>query len=161
MTFNHERESEERTLLAAIDFSDCSRGALRRTKSLSAQHPARIIVLHVIDSNFITECIRQNLGDEGQIKKKLFLEAKAKLRHFLKQEEMGEEQVEMVVCEGIPFLEINKKAVENSVDMIIIGSCGQTGDMSQIFFGSTAEKVLRFITRPVLCIPPDSDYRRG
>jgi hypothetical protein len=45
--------------------------------------------------------------------------------------------------------------------MIIFGSCGKTGNMSQIFFGSTAEKVLRFITRPVLCIPPESDYRNG
>ena len=65
----------------------------------------------------------------------------------------------MMVCEGVPFPEINKKAVENDADMIIIGSCGKTGDMSQIFFGSTAEKVLRFITRPVLCIPPESEYR--
>jgi nucleotide-binding universal stress UspA family protein len=161
MTINGEKESGKQTLLLAVDFSDCSRGALRRTKSLSAQHPSRIIALHVIDHNFISECIRQNLGDEGQIKKKLFLEAKAKFRHFLKQEEMGKEHVEMVVCEGTPFLEINKKAVENAVDMIIIGSCGQTGDMSQIFFGSTAEKVLRFITRPVLCVPPASEYRMG
>jgi len=77
----------------------------------------------------------------------------------LKQEYLGKERVEMMVCEGVPFLEINKKAVENDADMIIIGSRGKTGDMSQIFFGSTAEKVLRFITRPVLCIPPESEYR--
>lgn len=159
MTFDDKKKSEERTFLVAIDFSDCSREVLRWTKSFLAKKPSRIIALHVIDSNFVTECIRQKLGDEGQIKKKLFLEAKAKLRDFLKQENMREEHVKMVVCEGTPFLEINKKAVENDVNMIIIGSCGKTGDMSQIFFGSTAEKVLRFITRPVLCIPPDSDYR--
>jgi nucleotide-binding universal stress UspA family protein len=47
------------------------------------------------------------------------------------------------------------------VDMVIIESCGNTRDMSQIFFGSTAEKVLRFITPPVLCIPPESEYRTG
>jgi len=124
-----------------------------------AEKPTRIIALHVIDRDFITECIRHKLGDEGQIKKKLFLEAEAKLRGCLKQENMGEEHEEMVGCEGTPFLEINKKALENNVDMIIIGSCGKTGDMSQIFFGSTAEKILRFITRPVLCIPSESDYR--
>ena len=32
---------------------------------------------------------------------------------------MGEAHVELVVCEAVPFLEINKKAVENNVDMII------------------------------------------
>jgi nucleotide-binding universal stress UspA family protein len=156
----HEKKSfRESTFLVAIDFSDCSREALRRTKSFLAPKPSRIIAIHVIDSDFITECIRHELGDEGQIKKKLFLEAKAKLRDFLKQENMEKEHIEMVVCEGVPFLEINKKAVENDVDIIIIGSCSKTGGMSQIFFGSTAEKVLRFITRPVLCIPPESEYR--
>lgn len=159
MTFDNKKKSEERTFLVAIDFSDCAREALRQAKLFLAEKPSRIIALHVIDHDFITECIRHEFGDEGQIKKKLFLEAKAKLRDFLKQENMGGERVEMVVCEGTPFLEINRKAVENDVDMIIIGICGKTGDMSQIFFGSTAEKILRFITRPVLCIPPESDYR--
>jgi hypothetical protein len=28
------------------------------------------------------------------------------------------------------------------------------GDSEAIFFGGTAEKVLRFISRPVLCVPP-------
>jgi len=159
MNIHGENSFKESTLLVAVDFSDCSRGALRRTRSLLTQNPSRIIVLHVIDRNFVNECIRQKLGDEAHIKKKLFLEAKARLREFLKQENFQEKQVEMVVCEGTPFLEINKKAVEKDVDMIIIGSCGNTGDMNNIFFGSTAEKVLRFITRPVLCIPPASDYR--
>ena len=86
MTFDDKKKSEEQTFLVAIDFSDCSREVLRWTKSLLAKKPSRIIALHVIDSNFVTECIRQKLGDEGQIKKKLFLEAKAKLRDFLKQE---------------------------------------------------------------------------
>jgi nucleotide-binding universal stress UspA family protein len=161
MTFNDERESEERTFLVAIDFSDCARDSLRQAKLFLAEKPARIIALHVIDRDFITECIRHEFGDEGQIKKKLFLEAKAKLRDFLSQENMKGDRVKMMVCEGVPYLEINKKAVENNVDMIIIGSCGKTGDMSQIFFGSTTEKVLRFITRPVLCVPPESEYRRG
>ena len=40
----------------------------------------------------------------------------------------------MMVCEGVPFLEINKKAVENDADMIIIGSCGKTGDYEPNIF---------------------------
>lgn len=159
MILDEKRESGKRTFLVAIDFSDCARGALRQVKLLLADKPAHIIALHVIDRDFITECIRHELGDEGQIKKKLFLGAKAKLRDFLSQENMEDDRIEMMVSEGVPYLEINKKAVENNVDMVIIGSRGKTGDMSQIFFGSTAEKVLRFITRPVLCVPPESDYR--
>ena len=159
MAFEGDRKSGERIYLVAIDFSDCARNALRQAKLLLAERSARIIALHVIDRDFIKECIRHKFGDEAQIKKKLFLEAKAKLRDFLKQEKIKNNPIEMVVCEGIPFIEINKKAIENNVDMVIIGSCGKTGNMEQLFFGSTTEKVLRFNTRPVLCVPPESEYR--
>lgn len=30
---------------------------------------------------------------------------------------------------------------------------GQTGDITRIFFGSTAEKVVRTVNCPVLCVP--------
>jgi nucleotide-binding universal stress UspA family protein len=56
-------------------------------------------------------------------------------------------------------VEINKKEVEISSDMTVIDSKGKSGDMKTIFFGSTFERVLRFITRPVLCVPPEMDYR--
>jgi nucleotide-binding universal stress UspA family protein len=159
MTSDDDSESGEQTVLVAIDFSDCARGALRQAKSLMAEKPFRIIALHVIDHDFIAECIRHELGDEGQIKKKLFMEAKAKLRDYLAQENIKTDRIQMIVSEGVPYIEINKKAVENNVDMVIIGSCGKTGDMGRIFFGGTTEKVLRFITRPVLCVPPKSEYR--
>jgi nucleotide-binding universal stress UspA family protein len=159
MTSDDDSESEEKTILVAVDFSDCARGALRQAKSLMAEKRFRIIALHVINHDFIAECIRHELGDEGQIKKKLFMEAKAKLRDYLAQEKLEDNNVQMIVSEGVPYIEINKKAVENNVDMVIIGSCGKTGDMGSIFFGGTTEKVLRFITRPVLCVPPKSEYR--
>jgi len=161
MTLDDESLSKELRLLVAIDFSDCSRNALRQAKSLMAEKSAYIIALHVIDHDFITDCIRYKLGEEGTIKKKLFMEAKGKLRDSIRQENMEDDHVQMMVSEGVPYIEINRKAVENNVDMVIIGSCGNTGGMSQIFFGSTAEKVLRFITRPVLCVPPESEYRMG
>lgn len=56
----------------AIDFSDGARDALRQAKLFLAEKPARIIALHVIDHDFITECIRHKLSDEGQIKKNCF-----------------------------------------------------------------------------------------
>lgn len=66
--------------------------------------------------------------------------------------------MKQIVCEGVPFLEINRKAVENHAEMIVMGSRGKAGDINTIFFGSTTEKVLRFITRPVLCVPPAAEH---
>lgn len=100
------------------------------------------------------------MEDEGEVKKRLFLQAKAWLKEFVKEERLGGERVKRTVSEGVPFVGMNRQAVENDVDMIVVGTCGKAlGDMDTIFFGSTAEKVLRFVTRPVLCVPPTKEQR--
>ena len=117
----------------------------------------KIIVLHVVDQDFVKSCVLNALGDEKNIKHKLFLHAKEKLTAFLNQQGMNDESVDNLICEGVPYLEINRQAVLNNVDMIIMGSRGNSGDMNAIFFGSTTERVLRFIKRPVLCVPQEEN----
>ena len=151
-------ESKRPAVLAPVDFSHCSRLALRRAKSWAAKNDGKVLALHVIDQEFIRHCIRQNLGTEEEVKRKLFVNSKRKLRQFLRREEMDERNTQMIVCEGNPCMEINRKAVENDVEMIIMGSKGNSDEMKTIFFGSTTERVLRFIKRPVLCIPPECNY---
>jgi nucleotide-binding universal stress UspA family protein len=146
-------------ILVAIDFSHCSQRALAKAKSLASREHRRILALHVIDEGFVKRCIRQKLGTEKEIKSQLYQDAKAKLAGLLQREGLGEKDATMMVCEGMPCIEINKKAVENEAEMIVIGSKGNSDDMRGIFFGSTTERVLRFIKRPVLCVPPDWDYR--
>ena len=145
-------------ILVAVDFSPCSRLALRKAKSWSVHGGRGILVLHVIDQGFVRHCIQQRLGTEEEIKKKLFTYSRKKLLDFMHAEGVDESRAEMIVCEGIPCMEINRKAVEKDVEMIIMGSKGNSEDMKAIFFGSTTERVLRFIKRPVLCIPPESSY---
>jgi nucleotide-binding universal stress UspA family protein len=140
-------------ILIAVDFSPCSGAALRKARSLDAEKQRRIVILHVIDHDFVEQCIRENLGNKREIKSKLFLNAKKKLRDFLRMEGLDGDNTEIVVREGTPFIEINKEAVERGAEMIVMGSRGHSDDMKAIFFGSTTERVLRFITRPVLCVP--------
>ena len=153
------RDKDGQILLVAIDFSPCSKLAMKKAKSLLGQGQGRIVALHVIDHDFVKQCIKNHLGSETQIRKDLFFQAKSRLGKFLDSEGVNGYSVKAVVCEGIPCLEINKKAVEINSDMIIMGSKGKSEDMRTIFFGSTTERVLRFITRPVLCVPPEVDYR--
>ena len=145
------------TFLVAVDFSHCSVFALRTAISIMGQRPGRIVVLHVIDRDFIEKCINHDLGTEDHIKKTLFLHARAKLKNLLQEEGMDEAGVEKIICDGIPFIEINKKAIQSDADMIVMGNRGNSGDLKTIFFGSTAERVLRFTKRPVLCVPMEEE----
>jgi len=145
---------KQSVVLIAMDFSDCSQTALKKAREMINSSESRIVVLHVVDHDFIRMCLRHHLGEESQIKKELFLEAKTELHKLLRAAQMDTEDVKVVITEGVPYLEINRLAEEYDVDMIIMGSCGMVGDTNAVFFGSTTEKVLRFISRPVLCIPP-------
>ncbi|MFC1816473.1 universal stress protein [Thermodesulfobacteriota bacterium] len=147
-------------VLVAVDFSPSSARALRMAKSIMGRPPDQILVLHVIETKFIERCINNEIGTEEQIKKKLFLNAKKNLKEFIWAEDMKRISVKTLVCEGTPFLEINKKAAETEVDMVIMGNRGNSGDMETIFFGSTTERVLRFMSRPVLCVPVEEDRKK-
>jgi nucleotide-binding universal stress UspA family protein len=150
---------KEYKVLVAIDFSPCSAHALKSAKRIMGQKPDRIYALHVIDHDFIEECIASRLGTESEIKKTLFVQAKTRLKQFLQAQDMDTSSIELDVCEGTPFLEINKKAMEKNVDIVIMGTCGTSGDIKTIFFGSTTERVLRFIKKPVLCVPIEEDRK--
>lgn len=156
---NKRTETKEYKVLVAVDFSASSARALRRAKSIMGRKPDRILVLHVIDSKFVEKCINSQIGTEKNIRKTLFLQAKKNLKDFLRAEGMEDEPIEKLICEGVPFLEINKKAFETGVDMVIMGNRGNSGDMQTIFFGSTTERVLRFMIRPVLCVPIEEDRK--
>lgn len=155
------RQAERKgyTVLVAIDFSPCSAQALRYATSILGRKPGRILALHVIDRDFVDKCIHNELGTEGHIKKTLFLHAKARLKNFLRTEGTEGEDIEEMICQGMPFIEINKKAVETDADIVVMGNRGNSGDMKTIFFGSTTERVLRFMKRPVLCVPMEEDQQ--
>jgi hypothetical protein len=50
-------------------------------------------------------------------------------------------------------------AVQVDDQMIVMGCSGNSKDMKGIFFGSTIERIFRFIKRPVLCIPEIEDHK--
>ena len=122
--------------------------------------PDHICVLHVVDNDFVEKCISSGLGTASQIKKVLFIDVRERLKQFLQDLNLANDSIEIEVTDGTPFLEINKKAIEKNVDIVVLGTHGTSGDMKTIFFGSTTERVLRFIKKPVLCIPIAEDRRQ-
>lgn len=59
--------------------------------------------------------------------------------------------LEALVKEGNPSAEIIKFAKEKGIDLMIIGAYGKKG-ISGVLFGSTAERVVRKSTCPVLMV---------
>ena len=81
--------------------------------------------------------------------------AQQQVSGFLKRWHTAGAEVETLVAVGIPFQEIAVIARELAVDLVVLGGHGRSGrgPIEEVFFGSTAEKVVRLLPCPVLCVP--------
>ena len=143
------------TILLATDFSECARAAFQSAKNLGQPFRAKIILLHVIDDRRVA-ILAEHLQVEPEILiPKLRQRAQEKLQNFIKQCDADNLQIESMVTVGVPFQQIAVLARDLAVDLVVLGGYGNRGQASleEVFFGSTAEKVVRLLPCPVLCVP--------
>ncbi len=142
-------------LLVPIDFSECSANALEYAKKFAAGLKAELILIHVIDSRRTEEIAEFIKEPMEQVKERLINQAKQSFRRFLSKDNDKDLIKETIVSYGRPFQEIAIKARELQVDIVLMGGYGSRGkgQIDEIFFGSTVEKVVRLLPCPVLCVP--------
>lgn len=142
------------SLLVPMDFSSASEIALKRAIELSCGADPVLILLHVIDTSLVEFATTHEWGSEEQVIARMRERAKRKLECWRERaSERG--QVDVVVSEGQPFLEILQKAEDFAVDAIVIGTTGTRGAIDKLLFGSTAEKVIRGSRFPVIVLPTE------
>ncbi|MGH7970956.1 MAG: universal stress protein [Limisphaerales bacterium] len=140
------------TFVVPIDFSDCSLFALDYAAALAHRLNAKIVLLHIVepavcqDNRFgvssAAERANRKLVEAGQRR----LSAVAKLKFTAGAD------FELLVRTGHPHSEIPDTARALGADMILLGTHGHTA--SQRFpMGSTAERVVRLASCPVLTVP--------
>jgi len=148
-------------LLVAVDFSDCCNEALKTVLGLFKPRQMELVLLHVIENRMINECVKYCNDEEGEFKKRVFTTNREKLDTMAEKEKLTGFALQKIVCQGVAYREINRYAEKFDVDFVVMGSCGMAGDPEAIFFGGTTERVMRFITRPVFCIPPNGKKKKG
>jgi len=147
-----------RKILVPIDFSSCSNEAFRVALRIAQAFQSDVIILHVIDTSAVEAFNRLGLlavpSDKTKQSRRLRHQARLKTRQLLASQSTQGIPVERVVVEGTPFVEIAKFARQERVDLIVLGSYGgRSENMDKIFFGATAEKVVRTAACAVLTTP--------
>ncbi|MDI6853861.1 MAG: universal stress protein [Deltaproteobacteria bacterium] len=150
------------SILVATDFSDCSGAAFQAALNLARTFQAKIILVHVISDSMVNNLADFLKVDRDTLVPKLRLRAEAELTEFLERWNSAGMAVENLVTVGVPFQEISVLARELAVDLVVIGGYGKAGrgGIEEVFFGSTAEKVVRLLPCPVLCIPLPEEARK-
>lgn len=143
---------EFNSLLVPVDFTPASQLAFHRALQLADGDSPVVILLHVIDPALVSFAEAHQWGTGSEIAAAMKARAQQQL-DTLRSEAPDGIEVDALVSEGVPFLEILTKAEQFAVDAILIGKVGTRGGVEKLLFGSTAEKVLRGSRRPVLVLP--------
>jgi nucleotide-binding universal stress UspA family protein len=142
-------------LLVPVDFSRGSEMAFRYAKFLAKKFSARIHLIHVVDKRYVEKISELNGEPEDEVSEKLCLVGSRNLDNFLARNDADGIIAGTKIIVGTPFQTIALRAQTISADMIVIGGHGRTGEgeIEEIFFGSAAERVVRLLPCPVLCVP--------
>ncbi len=141
-------------IVVATDFSEASLGALETAFDMALQGSSTLYLVHVMDPYVIagdpTLILHSSVEGTSQ-------EVRRRLEALIPQEwrEHGDglsPVVQSLVLEGAgPARAITKFAEENDVDLVVVGTHGQTG-LRRLLMGSTAESLLRYAPCPVLVV---------
>ena len=147
-----------KAILVPVDFSPCSDEAFRVACELARVCGSEVVVLHVIDTSALAAFNRLGLlavpsGATAQ-RRRLRHHARLNVRRLLESDGATDVALTRMIVEGAPFVEIARIARMGKVDLVVMGTYGgRSGSVDKIFFGSTAEKVVRTAGYPVLTVP--------
>jgi len=138
-------------ILFPTDFSEGASHALHYAVNLAKTYNAKLHILHVIyDFTKATGSHIPHISAD-ELYKEMNEWAIKEIDKSCIEETRGLPNIEKTVLEGIPYEEIIKFAEKEKTDIIVIGTYGRSG-LERFIFGSTAERVVRRATCPVLTV---------
>jgi len=140
-----------KNILFATDFSESSDFAVRHALLFAKTFNARLYILHVVNEPVDLSGFYVPHISFEKLEEEIAEGARKMMEKFCTTHVRDFDAYETMVISGVPFTTILDKAAEVKADMIIMGTHGRTG-LDHVLFGSTAEKVVRKSTIPVLTI---------
>ena len=137
-------------VLVPVDFSIASRETFARALAMVDGESPAVILLHVIDP-VLVEAISSVTGEPAAAVVGR-LRARAEDEMAAMADSAASVEIVRMVTEGTPFYEIARHADELAVDAVVIAKTGQRDAREGLFFGSTAEKVVRACREPVIVL---------
>ena len=147
-------------VLVPVDFSSCSREALKYACDFICEIGAPMLILHVVhetvgeSGHYRKHCSAGNARPMADIAVDMLDEFIYSVKKELRSPDVLDAATKIVI-EGLPASRIHEVAEHKNAAFIIMGTHGRKG-LSRLALGSVAEKVLQQSTVPVTVIknPP-------
>lgn len=138
-------------ILTAIDFSENSDYAFEYALTLARQFQSELTILHVINEPVDLRGFYVPHISFEQLEKEIEEGAEKMMERFCQTWMNDDISYKTAIVSGVPHEEIVRKAAEIGASLVVMGTHGRTG-LDHIIFGSTAERVVRGASCPVLTI---------
>jgi nucleotide-binding universal stress UspA family protein len=155
-------------ILVPTDFSKQAQIAVETAADIAKRAKADLILLHVIEEatggSFNVEGEMGNVSDNWEDKiftLKLIERAKKQMAKFADDPNLAGIKVRQELRVGTPFHGMRTIITEQKVDLVVMGTAGQT-KVEEMIIGSNTEKVVRHANCPVLTVhkkPLRSDFK--
>lgn len=143
-----------RHILCPVDFADGSLAALEYAINLAEEADGRLTLLSVTElpaaltqEPFVVE------EELARIRESAVEHARKKLACLVPENARAFCTIDTVAVEGRAYREILRRAAEDKVDLIVMGTHGH-GALDHLLFGSTTHHVIRASACPVLIARP-------
>ena len=147
-----------KTILVPTDFSKYSTNAILTASAIAKMAGGEIILMHNVKT-LLTRWERLPASEQHKHPEVLQRsnEGLTKLQELEKSGHLNNIPVRKIITHGVTSDEIVRIAKENNVDIIVLGSHGNTPE-GRDFIASTFQRVIREATCPVLCVKKPGDY---
>ena len=149
-------------LLVATDFSAHARHAADRAARVAHETHSALTLMHVLPGEPLAQ-IREWLGASSAPERKMRDQARRQLRELATELAAGRHvPVDAEDAAGSPLDEILRAADRLDARLLVLGARG-TGFLRRLILGTTAERLMRLTTRPLLVVrqTPHEPYRRA
>ena len=138
-------------ILCPVDFSPSSMRAIDYAVSLAEEAGGRLTLLHVLEWFSEDEPREHGHFSVPEYRRYMQQDARTRLQKAVPDEARLWCEPEEVLDAGKPSQQILRTAAERSADLIVMGVAGHN-PLNLALFGSTAQRVVREATCPVLTI---------
>ncbi len=138
-------------ILVATDGSAKSKVAVQHGVELAKAVGAKVLGVYVVNEVVVASAVRQLGADKKEIEAKLQAGGEKAVAEIKKMADEAGVAVETMVKSGAPANMIVDLARTEGVDLIVMGSHGESG-VTKLLIGSVVQKVLYWATCPVLVV---------
>lgn len=146
--------TEFKRILVPIDFSECSRVAVRQAIDLAEKYGAALELFHAYEPPYYVGDVLIQIPDKPALSVHDYIRESA--QKLLDEMLSGIEGLDKVphasdLVAGVPADAILEKCQSVEYDLIVMGTHGRRG-LSHLLMGSVAERVIRQAPCPVLVL---------